>query len=193
LTAYTDSKSQIELALADRFKDLPIVVARPSIVVGHTRLGTRPSASIFWAIRAVCELGYVPCADNTWLDIVPVDWVASTLSTLLMKAKVSHTRRRRQWRESLMPTLRPRAYLPGAASWSSEALNDFKLIAPASDHSLAIATLIGWQKRSPCTTASPHWGRPSTIGVFWPKAFLLRPRSQSTSAPARRSPAVFPS
>jgi hypothetical protein len=33
-------------------QDQPLIVARPSIVVGHTRLGCRPSASIFWYYRS---------------------------------------------------------------------------------------------------------------------------------------------
>ncbi len=51
-TEYTASKAECEMLLESTAPELPLVVARPSVVVGHTRLGCLPSASIFWFYRA---------------------------------------------------------------------------------------------------------------------------------------------
>ncbi|MDU7768087.1 MAG: SDR family oxidoreductase, partial [Serratia marcescens] len=48
LVEYTRSKSTIEQLMRQRCPQLPLTIARPSIVVGHTRLGCQPSSSIFW-------------------------------------------------------------------------------------------------------------------------------------------------
>jgi nucleoside-diphosphate-sugar epimerase/glutathionylspermidine synthase len=82
---YTRSKAECELLLKRDFSDLPVVVARPSIVVGHTRLGCGPSASIFWYYRVVDLLRRVPVSLDSRKDIVPVDYVAEALVLLLLK------------------------------------------------------------------------------------------------------------
>ena len=46
LVAYTRSKAEAERQLDERYADLPIVIARPSIVVGHTRLGCKPQYNL---------------------------------------------------------------------------------------------------------------------------------------------------
>jgi thioester reductase-like protein len=48
LVEYTHSKSTIEQLMQQHCPTLPLVIARPSIVVGHTHHGCRPSSSIFW-------------------------------------------------------------------------------------------------------------------------------------------------
>ncbi|MDI7066993.1 SDR family oxidoreductase, partial [Klebsiella pneumoniae] len=50
---YTQCKREDERLLRSTYPNLPLVVVRPSIVVGHTVLGTLPSASIFWVFRVV--------------------------------------------------------------------------------------------------------------------------------------------
>ena len=45
---YTHSKYEAERRLKDELPHLPLIVARPSIVVGHTKLGCKASGSIFW-------------------------------------------------------------------------------------------------------------------------------------------------
>ncbi len=90
LVAYTVSKAAAETSLAGSFSDLPIVVARPSIVVGHSTLGAAPSSSILWVIRAADRLRLVPCAPESAVDIVPVDWVAESLVGLLRKPTLAH-------------------------------------------------------------------------------------------------------
>ncbi|MFT3926840.1 MAG: SDR family oxidoreductase [Myxococcales bacterium] len=91
LVEYTASKASAEHALLHEFGSLPLVVARPSIVVGHTRLGSGPSGSIFWVFRALDEVGLVSVdPTTTGIDVVPVDWVAEGLERLLWAPKLAH-------------------------------------------------------------------------------------------------------
>lgn len=87
---YTASKAAAEQALRAMGDDLPLVIARPSIVVGHTRLGCRPSGSIFWALRTYDHLGFVTCDPGCRLDVVPADWAAEALLRLLFKPTLQH-------------------------------------------------------------------------------------------------------
>jgi nucleoside-diphosphate-sugar epimerase len=92
LVAYTRSKAEAERLLADQFADLPLVVARPSIVVGHTELGCKPSGSIFWVLRAVEALRFITWDLENRIDVVPVDWAASALRQLLFAPRLKHQR-----------------------------------------------------------------------------------------------------
>jgi nucleoside-diphosphate-sugar epimerase len=83
IAEYTRTKSEAEKVLAGL--DLPLVIARPSIVVGHTELGVAPSASLYWYYWALALAGITPFPTSRRRDIVPVDWVASTLARLLFK------------------------------------------------------------------------------------------------------------
>jgi hypothetical protein len=83
LLEYTRSKAECELLLARDVSDLPLVIARPSVVVGHTRLGCAPSASIFWYYRTMDLLRRAPAPLDARRDIVPVDYVAEALLFLL--------------------------------------------------------------------------------------------------------------
>lgn len=90
IAEYTRSKAATEHALAAGFQDLPIVVVRPSIVVGHTTLGVRPSASIFWYYRLIDRTGLLPCKPDGFIDIIPVDWTTARLHDLLRKPELKH-------------------------------------------------------------------------------------------------------
>lgn len=92
LVPYTQSKAEAERMLAERYADLPIVVARPSIVVGHTELGCRPSGSIFWVLRAVDCLRFISWDPENRIDVIPVDWAAGALEHLLLAPNVEHKR-----------------------------------------------------------------------------------------------------
>jgi len=92
LVPYTRSKAEAERMLAQYYEDLPIVVARPSIVVGHTRLGCRPSGSIFWVLRAVDALRFISWDPNNRIDVIPVDWAAGALTHLLLAPRLQHNR-----------------------------------------------------------------------------------------------------
>jgi nucleoside-diphosphate-sugar epimerase len=90
LAEYTRSKAECESQLAAM--TLPWVIARPSIVVGHTQLGCRPSASIFWYYRALDLLRCIPVPPDRRKDILPVDYVAEALILLLFKPDLVHRR-----------------------------------------------------------------------------------------------------
>jgi nucleoside-diphosphate-sugar epimerase len=89
---YTRSKAVCELLFDRMAPGLPVIVARPSIVVGHTRLGCRPSASIFWYYQLVDRLGLISTTSQSRKDIVPVDYVAHCLARLLLKDELRFRR-----------------------------------------------------------------------------------------------------
>ncbi|WP_038835370.1 SDR family oxidoreductase [Yersinia pseudotuberculosis] len=83
LVEYTKSKSAIECLLAEHCPTLPLVFARPSIVVGHTRLGCQPSSSIFWVFRMALMLRKFMCSLDDHIDVIPVDYCADALLYIL--------------------------------------------------------------------------------------------------------------
>ena len=87
---YTHSKYEVEQRLKEELPDLPLVIARPSIVVGHTKLGCKPSGSIFWVIRMALALKAFPCGLDQKIDVVPVDYCADALYLLLTKPKLKY-------------------------------------------------------------------------------------------------------
>lgn len=84
IVEYTRSKAAIETMMQEKLPGLPLVIARPSIVVGHSELGCRPSSSIFWVFRMALMLGKFMCSLNDRVDVVPVDYCADALSILLL-------------------------------------------------------------------------------------------------------------
>lgn len=92
LLAYTRSKAEAEWKLMERYADLPLVIARPSIVVGDTRYGCGPSGSIFWVLRAFEALKFLAWNPANHVDVVPVDWTASALTHLLQAPALAHQR-----------------------------------------------------------------------------------------------------
>ncbi|KLU27290.1 epimerase [Caballeronia mineralivorans PML1(12)] len=85
LVPYTRSKRDVERLLRLYYPTLPLVVVRPSIVVGHTVLGTLPSASIFWVFRVVHGARRFSAKAMTRLDVVSVDDCARALALLAVK------------------------------------------------------------------------------------------------------------
>lgn len=89
IVPYTQSKIAAELALK-ALPDFPLVVARPSIVVGHSQLGCTPSPSIFWVFRMAFALERFTCAASEQIDIISVDWCANALVSLCLKPQLKH-------------------------------------------------------------------------------------------------------
>lgn len=92
LVPYTESKEAIEKRLQSELPGLPLIVARPSIVVGHSRLGCGPSSSIFWVFRMAKMLGEFMCDIDHKVDVVPVDWCADILLRLAAKPELKYPR-----------------------------------------------------------------------------------------------------
>ncbi|WP_204272643.1 SDR family oxidoreductase, partial [Enterobacter hormaechei] len=72
------------------FPELPLVVVRPSIVVGHSELGCAPSGSIFWMLRMVALLETFSCRLGDRIDILPVDDCAEAIVRLALKPMLAH-------------------------------------------------------------------------------------------------------
>ena len=89
---YTESKAAVEARMRSELPDLPLVVARPSIVVGHTRLGCKPSPSIFWVFRMGLAMRMFLCAPEDRIDVIPVDYCASALLALATKSELQYSR-----------------------------------------------------------------------------------------------------
>jgi nucleoside-diphosphate-sugar epimerase len=89
---YTESKAEMERRLPAALNGVPLVVGRPSIVVGHTRAGCRPSPSIFWIFRLINAAKRIPFPSSYAIDIVPVDYCARALMHLLLKEELLHCR-----------------------------------------------------------------------------------------------------
>ncbi|NIE83337.1 MULTISPECIES: SDR family oxidoreductase [unclassified Burkholderia] len=90
LVPYTRSKRDVEQRLRLQNPELPLVVARPSIVVGHTSLGTSASASIYWVFRIVHAARRFTASPDSRLDIVSVDDCARALISLSFKARLEY-------------------------------------------------------------------------------------------------------
>ncbi len=90
LVPYTASKLEIEEKLRAELPGLPLVVARPSIIVGHTTLGCGPSGSIFWVFRMAHALKQFTCDLSEYIDVVPVDYCASSIIKLTFKPGLKH-------------------------------------------------------------------------------------------------------
>jgi long-chain acyl-CoA synthetase len=89
---YEQSKFAGEQAIAAAAGDLPLVVARPSIVVGDSRTGWTPVFNvIYWPLRAFSRglMDEVPVDPNGVADIVSIDYVAQALIALLELDEVS--------------------------------------------------------------------------------------------------------
>lgn len=90
LVQYTASKRAIENLIREHCPDLPFVVARPSIIVGHTLHGCRPSSSIFWVFLMALKLKKFTCHLDDKIDVIPVDYCAMVLVNLCLREEVSH-------------------------------------------------------------------------------------------------------
>ncbi|QVM93835.1 cationic peptide resistance protein CprA [Pseudomonas entomophila] len=90
LVDYTASKAEIERRMREQLPNLPLVVARPSIVVGHRSLGCQASGSIFWVFRMGFALESFTCGLDEQIDVIPVDYCAEALIGLALKPQLSH-------------------------------------------------------------------------------------------------------
>jgi thioester reductase-like protein len=82
---YERSKNEAERLLRDAV-DLPLAVARPSIVVGHRTSGWTPVFNVlYWPMRAFERglLEEVPAREDSIVDFVPVDYVTDGIMVLL--------------------------------------------------------------------------------------------------------------
>ena len=91
LVPYTESKAEAERRLIKEMAGLPFVIVRPTIIAGHTRLGCRPSGSIFWAFRMSHALRMTTSPLDGKIDVVPVDYAARAVLHLAAAQELQHT------------------------------------------------------------------------------------------------------
>jgi long-chain acyl-CoA synthetase len=83
---YEHSKFEAERAIGEACDGLPLVIARPSIIVGDSRSGwTSAFNVIYWPMRAFSRglMDEVAIDPDGVADIVPIDYVADALLALL--------------------------------------------------------------------------------------------------------------
>jgi thioester reductase-like protein len=83
---YERSKHEAEQLLRAQASDLPLAVARPSIVVGHRASGWTSAFNVlYWPMRAFERglLQEVPAREDSIVDFVPVDYVTDGVLALL--------------------------------------------------------------------------------------------------------------
>jgi nucleoside-diphosphate-sugar epimerase len=91
LTRYTATKSEAEKILLTLSLELPLIIVRPSIIVGHSRLGCTPTGSIFWAFRGTHALKKITWPLENKIDVIPSDYAATVLIQLLLKPTLNYT------------------------------------------------------------------------------------------------------
>jgi nucleoside-diphosphate-sugar epimerase len=90
LVPYTHSKALAEHVLRTEFPDLPVIMLRPSIIVGDSRRGCSASQSIFWVFLVAQMLGAFTVDLDARIDVVPVDWCARAILDLNGKRRLQH-------------------------------------------------------------------------------------------------------
>lgn len=76
---YERTKCEAEALVRRRQADLPIVIARPSVVVGNSQTGITTSfKTVYWPLKVYAARRWrtVPGYPDTVIDLVPVDFVA---------------------------------------------------------------------------------------------------------------------
>lgn len=86
---YTKSKAEAESLLAEALGKVPLVVVRPSIVVGHSTLGCKPSTSIFWVFRILYQAWRSPFPLDYKIDVLPADYVAQAIAYIGLKEELA--------------------------------------------------------------------------------------------------------
>jgi nucleoside-diphosphate-sugar epimerase len=83
---YEQTKAEAEAFVKSRLGSLPGVILRPSIIVGDSRTGVTSSFKMmYWPLKIYARRLWrtVPGYPDAVLDIVPVDFVASSVARLL--------------------------------------------------------------------------------------------------------------
>jgi long-chain acyl-CoA synthetase len=82
---YEQTKAEAEALVRSRLKDMPGVILRPSIIVGDSRTGATTSFKMmYWPLKIYARRLWrtVPGYPDAVLDIVPVDYVATSVARL---------------------------------------------------------------------------------------------------------------
>lgn len=88
---YTQSKYDAEHRRRTELPRLPLIIVRPTIVVGHTTMGCEASGSIYWVFRLARALRAFPCRLDQKIDVIPVDYCAQAIHHLWSKPTLKHS------------------------------------------------------------------------------------------------------
>ncbi|MBX9446562.1 SDR family oxidoreductase [Dickeya chrysanthemi] len=83
IVEYTLSKATIENLMREHCPAMPLLIVRPSIIVGHSHLGCKPSSSIYWVFEMAMKLQRFMCSLDDKIDVIPVDFCAEAIMMLL--------------------------------------------------------------------------------------------------------------
>ena len=87
---YEQTKAEAEALVRSRLGSLPGVILRPSIIVGDSRTGVTSSFKMmYWPLKIYARRLWrtVPGYPDAVLDIVPVDYVATSVARLLSMSR----------------------------------------------------------------------------------------------------------
>ncbi len=87
---YARTKKFCEHMLRELLPDVPFTIFRPSIILGDTRYGATTQFDMVRAFVFLGQLPVLPFRPEDRLDIVNVDFVAGSISTIHQKAKPAH-------------------------------------------------------------------------------------------------------
>jgi long-chain acyl-CoA synthetase len=85
---YEQSKYESECLVRSYADKLPVLIFRPSIVIGDSELGVTTAFNVvYYPLKLIYKgrLRIIPGSPKTYIDIVPVDYVANAISYLLFK------------------------------------------------------------------------------------------------------------
>jgi thioester reductase-like protein len=87
---YEQTKCEAERFVRDRMNELPIIITRPSIIVGDSRTGITTSfKTLYWPLKVYAKGWWrtVPGYPDAVIDIVPVDFVSEAIAYLAFEPK----------------------------------------------------------------------------------------------------------
>jgi len=87
---YEQSKYEAEMFLRRSCRDLPLVVFRPSIIVGDSKSGATSAFNVLYIPLKYMARGlvrFVPCSPAVPLDVVPVDYVCDAIGRILFEGR----------------------------------------------------------------------------------------------------------
>lgn len=87
---YTYTKMQGELLINEHLPKEKILIARPSIIMGDSRSIAPRSPVILWAMATMNHLRLLPVNEHAKLDIIPVDYAANAIVSLLFSQRRKH-------------------------------------------------------------------------------------------------------
>lgn len=85
---YEQSKFESEQMIRKFYNDLPVIIFRPSIIVGHSKTGETTSFNVLYYPLKLLYRGYlkiIPGRKDALMDVVPIDFVCNSIYHILLK------------------------------------------------------------------------------------------------------------